>query len=94
MNALIDGLQLVWFLYVLLAVLVTLVAFVAGALLVLQLSGRKIAIVRKAICSYENELKKGIVLNRRKPNAALRNQWIDGGARHGRGEPAVPRLRS
>jgi hypothetical protein len=53
---------------------VALAALVIGASLFLYLTGRKIAIVRKAICSYENELKKGIVLNRRKPNAALRNR--------------------
>jgi len=92
MKALVDGLQFIWFLNVFLAVLITLVIFVAGGLVVLHLTGRKIAIVRKAVCSYENELRRSIVLNRRRPNAVRRNQWMDGSARQGRGEPAVPRL--
>jgi len=92
MNALVNSLQFVWFLYVFLAVLVTLVVLVTGAWVVLHLTGWKIAIVRKAVCSYENELKRSIVLNRRRPNAVRSNQWMDGSARQGRGESAVPRL--
>jgi len=88
MDILIDNLQRVWFLYVILVALAALVALIIGASLFLSLTGRKIAIVRKAICSYESELKKSVVLNIRKPSAALRNQWIGNGTRHRRGEPA------